>query len=115
MPYNSLQNHVMRLHKLQQASDVLRRTSRFVILARRLQAQMSEIKDKADEDDKSDTGEEEHYKAVDQTMDVGDEKERMIAKAALTIAELGKLDCDILKCMRCEYVSCSLSPGRNSG
>ncbi|KAF7782447.1 hypothetical protein Agabi119p4_1823 [Agaricus bisporus var. burnettii] len=81
----------MRLHKLHQASDVLRRTSRFVILARRLQAQMSEIKDKADEDDRSGSGEEEPSKMVEQTVEVGDQKERMIAKAALTIAELVSL------------------------
>jgi hypothetical protein len=59
---------------------------------------MSDIKDRVDEDDRSDTGEEERYKAVD--VDVGNEKERMIAKAALTVAELGKLDCHMLKCMR---------------
>ncbi|KAK0455394.1 Golgi transport complex subunit 5-domain-containing protein [Desarmillaria tabescens] len=42
-PYQSLQANVSRLQKLQQASDVLRRTSRFVILARRLQIQMAEM------------------------------------------------------------------------
>lgn len=93
VPYDSLQSHVMRLHKLHQASDVLRRTSRFVILARRLQAQMSEIKDKAAEDDRSGSGEEEPSKMVEQTVEVGDQKERTIAKAALTIAELGRSLC----------------------
>ncbi|KAJ3572397.1 hypothetical protein NP233_g3110 [Leucocoprinus birnbaumii] len=86
-PYEALQTHVSRLHKLHQASDVLRRTSRFVILARRLQAQMEEMDDRHDTD--GDTTAETRDQAVNgQTLDVEDEKERAIAKAALSIAEL---------------------------
>ena len=43
IPYESLQSLVMRLQQFQQASDLLRRTSRFVNLMRRLWVQMKEI------------------------------------------------------------------------
>ncbi|TEB37536.1 hypothetical protein FA13DRAFT_1786654 [Coprinellus micaceus] len=46
VPYEALQLLVGRLKKLQEAADVLRRTSRFVILARRLQLQMKEMKER---------------------------------------------------------------------
>lgn len=91
VPYQSLQTHVSRLHKLQQASDVLRRTSRFVVLARRLQSQMAEIQN----DDRKDGKEGQTSPTVANVMSFGqgqeleDEKERTIAKAALSIAELG--------------------------
>ncbi|KAF5351759.1 hypothetical protein D9756_007411 [Leucocoprinus leucothites] len=93
-PYESLQTHVLRLHKLHQASDVLRRTSRFVILARRLQAQMDEMNDRPDGDDKTASqmdGQTMSVSANAQNMDVEDEKERAIARAALSIAELVSL------------------------
>jgi hypothetical protein len=83
IPYTSLQTHVTRLQRLQQASDVLRRTARFVVLARRLEGQMRNMK-------MGGAGESEG-------IDVGggggeeDEKERTIAKAALSIAELAAL------------------------
>jgi conserved oligomeric Golgi complex subunit 5 len=75
------------LQKLQQVSDVLRRTARFVVLARRLEGQMRDMK----------MGDEE-MRAVSAGESVGtgvgggeeDEKERTIAKAALSIAELGQ-------------------------
>lgn len=93
VPYESLQTHVVRLHKLHQASDALRRTSRFVILARRLQAQMNEMNEKAEGDDRLATQNAEGINAaastVAQGVDAEDEKERAIAKAALSIAELG--------------------------
>ncbi|KAK0225711.1 Golgi transport complex subunit 5-domain-containing protein [Armillaria fumosa] len=89
VPYQSLQTNVSRLQKLQQASDVLRRTSRFVILARRLQNQMAEMESGSSTPDqplplirsKSDES------ALGQDLEDG--KERTIAKAALSIAELG--------------------------
>ncbi len=98
VPYQSLQTHVSKLERLQQASDILRRTSRFVILARRLELQLAEM-------NKADGPEPESTKAKPQTngtstsgpgtradtpvtLESEDEKERAIAKAALTIAEL---------------------------
>ncbi|PBK73713.1 hypothetical protein ARMSODRAFT_952819 [Armillaria solidipes] len=91
VPYQSLQTNVSRLQKLQQASDVLRRTSRFVILARRLQIQMAEMDSGSSTPDqplplirsKSDES------ALGQDLEDG--KERTIAKAALSIAELVSL------------------------
>ncbi|KIM91987.1 hypothetical protein PILCRDRAFT_809983 [Piloderma croceum F 1598] len=80
IPYTSLQTHVTQLQRLQQASDVLRRTARFVVLARRLEGQMRDMKMGGEENGvdgvMTSTGGEE------------DEKERTIAKAALSIAEL---------------------------
>ena len=89
IPYETLQSLVTRMQQFQQASDVLRRTSRFVILARRLQLQMKEIQgqkgsDKGPMDD-----------LVSATFghgkDIEDDRERTIAQAALSIAELGSL------------------------
>ncbi|KAJ7668407.1 Golgi transport complex subunit 5-domain-containing protein [Mycena polygramma] len=87
VPYQALQTNVSRLQKLQQASDVLRRTSRFVVLARRLQTQMTEMEVNSNEDSVS------APRKMDSQMnllgqDPEDEKERTIAKAALSIAEL---------------------------
>lgn len=74
-----------RLYKLQQASDMLRRISRFLILARRLESQMAELNRPLDTS--ADTPTEPSKSAVSYE-EPGDEKERTIAKAALTIAEL---------------------------
>ncbi|KAF7321504.1 ACT domain-containing protein [Mycena kentingensis (nom. inval.)] len=88
VPYQSLQTNVSRLQKLQQTSDVLRRMSRFVVLARRLQGQMAEM-----ELPPTNTA----SAALNETpinvlgQDIEDEKERTIAKAALSIAELTAL------------------------
>jgi len=91
-PYESLQVHISRLDALHQASDVLRRASRFVALARRLQVQMNEMNDKVDGEDKSIIQMDSQSAPVQaQNTDAGDEKERAIAKAALSIAELGVL------------------------
>ncbi|KAJ7039234.1 Golgi transport complex subunit 5-domain-containing protein [Mycena alexandri] len=87
VPYESLQTNVSRLQKLQQASDVLRRTSRFVILARRLQNQMTEMEFNSNENpDATPKKSETQLNLMGQ--DPEDEKERTIAKAALSIAEL---------------------------
>ncbi|KAH9485273.1 Conserved oligomeric Golgi complex subunit 5 [Psilocybe cubensis] len=89
VPYENLQTLVLRLQRLHQASDLLRRTSRFVILARRLQAQMNEIQgvkgtDKGFKDELTTA-------TITHGKDIEDEKERAIAKAALSVAELGAL------------------------
>ncbi|KAF8891707.1 Golgi transport complex subunit 5-domain-containing protein [Infundibulicybe gibba] len=84
-PYHTLQSNVARLRKLQQASDVLRRTSRFVVLARRLQAQMEDM-DTADEPTTPMAPS--PLIAASLSQDGGNDKERSIAKAALSIAEL---------------------------
>ncbi|KAJ7782875.1 Golgi transport complex subunit 5-domain-containing protein [Mycena metata] len=87
VPYESLQTNVSRLQKLQQASDVLRRTSRFVVLARRLQNQMTEMEMNSNENpDATPKKSETPVNLLGQ--DPEDEKERTIAKAALSIAEL---------------------------
>jgi hypothetical protein len=87
VPHHSLQSKVKQLHQLQQASDVLRRMSRFVMLAKRLEAQMAELGleavTEADRNLKPNlTGRrsEEHE----------DEMERTIAKASHSISELRK-------------------------
>ncbi len=90
VPYEMLQTLVARLQRFQQASDVLRRTSRFVILARRLQVQMNEVQG-IKSSDKS-PAEELATATVVHGKDIENEKERAIAKAALSIAELGAFD-----------------------
>ncbi|KAG6920111.1 hypothetical protein DXG01_010179 [Tephrocybe rancida] len=94
VPYQSLQAHVSRLQKLQQASDVLRRTSRFVVLARRLQLQMADMESStgsAEAPAKSTKADRFSDATGLSTPDLEDEKERTIAKAALSIAELVSL------------------------
>jgi hypothetical protein len=86
VPYQSLQGNVNRLHRLQQASDVLRRISRFLVLARRLELQMAELN--RPNDSSIDTPTEPTKSVGPSHEELGDEKERTIAKAALTIAEL---------------------------
>jgi hypothetical protein len=113
VPYQSLHSHISRLQKYQQASDVLRRTSRFVVLARRLQGQMAEMQNNGT----NSSGDNDDSKQIDQAkvnglgrglglglgLDREDEKERTIAKAALSIAELGRFTC-----MLCLKVSRSI-------
>jgi len=89
IPYQSLQSNVNRLKKLQQASDVLRRISRFVILARRLQVQMSELNKGEAEPDPIQAPP--LVRMNSESVEMESEKERAIAKAALTIAELTAL------------------------
>jgi len=105
-PYHSLNNHVSKLERLQQASDILRRTSRFVTLARRLELQLAEM-DKAEASETKQlpprkdsikgsktNGKELNGARNDSLASLAgneDEKERTIAKAALTIAELTSL------------------------
>lgn len=93
VPYQTLEGHVSRLQRLQLASDVLRRTARFVIVARRLEFQMAEM-NKAIGSTSGEGGEKTKIsgKQLNNTVDDGyeGEKERNLAKAALSIAELGR-------------------------
>ncbi|OAX39111.1 hypothetical protein K503DRAFT_690302 [Rhizopogon vinicolor AM-OR11-026] len=86
VPYQSLETNVIRLQRMRQASDALRRTSRFVVLSRRLETQMSELA----AFDKPSTTEKKKLPNVSEglSVDQQDDKERTIAKAALTLAEL---------------------------
>ena len=99
VPYQSLQAHVSRLQRLQQASDILRRTSRFVVLSRRLEAQMRDMDGGGAANQIGRTGTPiqdltiktpTHDSFQGLGTDHEDEKERTIAKAALSIAELSK-------------------------
>ncbi|KAJ8507107.1 hypothetical protein ONZ45_g10502 [Pleurotus djamor] len=87
-PYTALQTHASRLQKLRMASELLRRTSRFVLLTRRLQAQMGEMKT-VNKDTVTISKEAPPLERSSTFVDGEDEKERTIAKAALSIAELG--------------------------
>uniref|UniRef100_A0A0W0EYP2 Conserved oligomeric Golgi complex subunit 5 n=2 Tax=Moniliophthora roreri TaxID=221103 RepID=A0A0W0EYP2_MONRR len=89
VPYELMQTKVSRLEKLQHASDLLRRTSRFIVLARRLLSQMAEMDSLGPAT--SDTNApkpSENATLLNVNEDIEDEKERTIAKAALSIAEL---------------------------
>jgi conserved oligomeric Golgi complex subunit 5 len=87
VPYQSLHTLVDRLHKLHQATDVLRRVSRFIILARRLRVQMAELNKPSDP--VPDSGHSQPmFTTASEPFQPESEKERAISKAALTIAEL---------------------------
>ena len=82
------------MERIQQASGILRRTSRFVILTRRLEVQLAEM-DKAEAaESKEETAPKKPVNGdssnslSSQAFENEDEKERTISKAALTIAEL---------------------------
>lgn len=98
-----MQANVKRLQRLQQASDVLRRTSRFTILAKRLQAQMAEVGDGASgaapqsrvPEPRANNGVLDGRRSATPGLDYEGEKERSLAQAALTIAELGTVFIDV--------------------
>jgi len=100
-PYRSLQSNVTKLGRIQQVSDVLRRVSRFVILARRLELQLAEMKkgEGLDSDTAKPVKEAKDSSPPPDTnaplatslTDIEDDKERTIAKVALTVAELTAL------------------------
>jgi hypothetical protein len=79
-PFAAIQRDVLRLHRLRQASDALRRSSRFILLARRLEFQTSQL---------SSTPSAADGQTQDSLQDAG--RESAISKAALTIAELDAL------------------------
>ena len=94
VPYQSLAAHVKRLERFQLAVDVLRRTSRFVLVSRRLELQMADLErvntpaaTKSPNDLFSPTKD----VVTDDPTVLGQEgeRERTLAKAALSIAELG--------------------------
>ncbi|KAH7888451.1 Golgi transport complex subunit 5-domain-containing protein [Phlebopus sp. FC_14] len=90
VPYRALQTHVTRLHKIQQANDALRRTARFAVLAKRLEAQMNELG--GYETTSGDKGQDGTSNTTSgHSRDHQEEKERTIAKAALSITELTAL------------------------
>lgn len=72
-----------RLDKTRAANEVLRRVGRFLVLARRLEVQMGFVQGRlgggAEKGGEQEEG----------------EREREMAKAALTIAELGELRTDV--------------------
>lgn len=91
-----MQADVKRLQRLQQTSDVLRRTSRFTVLAKRLQTQVAEVGDSAGgaapqpkaSESKSNSGVLDGRRSATPGLDYEGEKERSLAQAALTVAEL---------------------------
>ncbi|KAI5123858.1 hypothetical protein M0805_005675 [Coniferiporia weirii] len=113
-PYTALGVYATRLARLQCAADALRRTARFVVVARRLDAQMAELarvsagtgtdaatngKGTDTKSGKDERGEKNKHgsrssvsgrKTPDDLSSLGSEgeKERAIAKAALSVAEL---------------------------
>ncbi|KAG2055186.1 hypothetical protein BDR06DRAFT_1020429 [Suillus hirtellus] len=87
VPYRILETSAIRLQRTRQASDALRRISRFIVLSRRLDTQMTEFA----AFDKPSTAEKKLDNSNRLFADQQDDKERIIAKAALTIAELGAL------------------------
>ncbi|KAG2072073.1 hypothetical protein BDR04DRAFT_1127838 [Suillus decipiens] len=89
VPYQTLETSAIRLPCTRQASDALRRISRFVVLSRRLETQMAELA----AFDKPGTAENKKKpnNSGGLSADYQDDKKRTIAKAALTITELGAL------------------------
>lgn len=83
LPHSELKAQVERLEKVRCANEVLRRVSRFLVLARRLEGQMGFVTSKS-EGGKTGGGD-----GKEDGSGEG-EREREMAKAALTIAELGK-------------------------
>ena len=99
-PYITLSTSLERLAKLQKASDLARRASRFVTLARRLDIQMSELNaanTKASQQKTTaingSSSTDAIVRGVGTTKEVtermNDNGERALSEAALTLAELG--------------------------
>ncbi|KAH7335890.1 Golgi transport complex subunit 5-domain-containing protein [Rhizoctonia solani] len=99
VPYQTLASLFSQLQKLRQAADVLRRTSRFVALARRLELQMKEIDSGISTSASSKTlpsgNSRESLDSVAPGAGAGTEdgnaKQRAVARAALSAAELASL------------------------
>jgi hypothetical protein len=87
VPYQALQTNVTRLQRIQQANDALRRTARFAVLVKRLETQMSEL---ASYEGASSAKEKQAATTDEPSADHQEEKERTVAKAALSIAELSE-------------------------
>lgn len=80
-PHAQLSILVTRLNLLAQASDLTRRAARFVLVARRLEEQMGKVKTASAMTNGTKGG-------TDLTEE--GEKDRELAKAALSVAELGE-------------------------
>ena len=95
LPHSELKAQVERLEKVRTANEVLRRVSRFLVLARRLDGQMSAVLAGKSAGQVGKDGK-------DQGKEGEGEREREMAKAALTIAELGQsaVDCRLGSSMR---------------
>ncbi|KAL5632004.1 hypothetical protein ACGC1H_000132 [Rhizoctonia solani] len=99
VPYQTLASLFSQLQKLRQAADVLRRTSRFVALARRLELQMKEIDSglptltpsKSLPPGDSRGSLDSIAPGTGASTEDGNAKERAIARAALSAAELASL------------------------
>lgn len=85
-PHAHLTLLVTRLNLLAQASDLARRAARFTLVARRLEGQMERVKAASNSTSAGRT-------AADGKGEVSGEgeKERELAKAALSVAELGEV------------------------
>ena len=97
VPYAELSTSLARLAKLQRASDLARRASRFVTLARRLDVQMAELntanttaRSGAISPGATAATSTSAIDAMDKHL-ASDGGERALSEAALTLAELGKL------------------------
>ncbi|VDC03616.1 unnamed protein product [Peniophora sp. CBMAI 1063] len=95
VPYQSMQANVARLQRLQLVADVLRRTSRFVVLAKRLQGQMIDLGDEGRAStpkiDGKPNGSISGRRSATPGLEIEGEKERTLAQAALSVAELNDL------------------------
>jgi hypothetical protein len=81
LPYQTLTRQVTRLRRLQQALDALRRTSRFIVLGRRLSHQLVEM----NTSNGSAVPESVLTSTTEDTW-----RDGIVSKAALSIAELGE-------------------------
>lgn len=88
-PHAHLTLLVTRLNLLAQASDLARRAARFVLVARRLETQMERVK--AASTTSKDSKDAKSVKDGKGDVPGEGEKERELAKAALSVAELGAL------------------------
>ena len=90
-----MQANVARLQRLQLVADVLRRTSRFVVLAKRLQTQMTDLGEEGRAStpkiDGKPNGSISGRRSATPGLEVEGEKERTLAQAALSVAELSAL------------------------
>lgn len=97
MPYAELSTSLTRLAKLQRASDLARRASRFVTLARRLDVQMAELNTANVSTRNGSLTPTAATSSALQAVDLlngtmtNDGGERALSEAALTLAELGLL------------------------
>lgn len=94
LPYETLSTSLTRLAKLQRASDLARRASRFVVLARRLDVQMADLNaanTRASQTRTNGTTSGRTTPNGVMSKDTGerDGGERALSEAALTLAELG--------------------------